>query len=295
MKRHISLLGCILLLVIAANATPPDIRALLPKNNEVKGWVRDGKPRVFSHDELWEYINGGADVYLDYGFRKVAAVDMKNGSRTITVDIYDMNKLEGAFGMYARERSPGYKFIKIGAEGYREGVALNFYQSRYYVKLTAFTDDAPTRKVLTRLANVVSKNIGSGKKPPALLSLFPPRGKKKHTETYEAKRFLGSTALRSSFTAKYNRKGAKFTAFVCRTKSSARARARLNIFRPKLSDRGSLDKLVQNLGDQALTGRVKSGDVVLVRKGAYILGIVPAPGSKVTTAFMKSFLARIGK
>ncbi len=295
MKRHISILGCLFLLAVAANSAPPDIRSLLPKNNEVKGWVRDGKVRVFSHDELWEYIDGGADVYLDYGFRKVAAVDMKNGSRTITLDIYDMKKLEGAFGMYARERSPGYKFIKIGAEGYREGVALNFYQSRYYVKLTAFSDDAVTRKALTRLAGVVSKNIGSGKKPPALLSLFPPKGMKKHTETYEAKRFLGSTALRGSFTAKYQRRGAKFTAFICRAKSAARAKSRLNSFRPKLSGRGSLDDLVQDLGDQILTGRVKSGDVVLVRKGAYILGIVPAPKSRTTTTFMKKFLARIGK
>ncbi|NOY05757.1 MAG: hypothetical protein GXO82_03855 [Chlorobi bacterium] len=118
---------------------------------------------------------------------------------------------------------------------------------------------------------------------------------KKHTETYEAKRFLGSTALRGSFTARYQRQGAKFTAFICRAKSPARAKSRLNIYRHKLSERGSLDNLVQNLGDQVLTGHVKSGNVVLVRKGAYILGIADAPKSKTTTAFMKNFLAKVGK
>ena len=46
-----------------------------------------------------------------------------------------------AFGVYAAERSPEYKYIPVGAEGYISEGVLNFVQDRFYVKLSGFGEN----------------------------------------------------------------------------------------------------------------------------------------------------------
>ena len=72
-----------------------DPRDLLPSDNAVKGWKQSTAPKIYKDSQLWEYINGGADVYLDYGFQRVATVDLSSGKRTVVVDIYEMKKRYG--------------------------------------------------------------------------------------------------------------------------------------------------------------------------------------------------------
>ena len=44
----------------------------LPADNEISGWTRDttDKYKIWSDDSLYGFIDGGADVYLDKGFRE---------------------------------------------------------------------------------------------------------------------------------------------------------------------------------------------------------------------------------
>jgi hypothetical protein len=35
--------------------------SILPSGQAAEGWARSGEPRVFNADNLWEYINGGAE------------------------------------------------------------------------------------------------------------------------------------------------------------------------------------------------------------------------------------------
>ena len=67
----------------------PDSRAagLLPE--PPPQWHQIGATKVFTGAALSDYINGGAEAYLAYGFREVAASDFENdsGSR-LTVEIY---------------------------------------------------------------------------------------------------------------------------------------------------------------------------------------------------------------
>ena len=68
-------------------------------------------PSFYNPESLYQQIDGGADLYLLYDFKSLLHQDFKSGAAELTVDIYDMGGTENAFGIYAAERSPTYKFV----------------------------------------------------------------------------------------------------------------------------------------------------------------------------------------
>lgn len=57
--------------------------------------------RQFGHDGLWGYINGGADLYLEYGFEKLVTHQIILNGSEYKADIYRMSSPEAAFGIYS--------------------------------------------------------------------------------------------------------------------------------------------------------------------------------------------------
>src|SRR4051794_19771745 len=68
----------------------------------------EGSPEYYKPDSLYQYIDGGADVYLLYDFRILLHQNFKSAGAELTADIYDMGTPEDAFGIYAAERSARY-------------------------------------------------------------------------------------------------------------------------------------------------------------------------------------------
>ncbi len=58
----------------------------------------------YAREDLWQYINGAADLFLSYGFRELIVRDLEQGDRHVTVSVYDMGGPLDAFGVYERER-----------------------------------------------------------------------------------------------------------------------------------------------------------------------------------------------
>lgn len=283
----------ILLLLLCAHAAGAQaLYRLLPGSKDIPGWTRKGEPRLYEHTKLWEYIDGGADVYIDFGFQRVATVELAQDKRSIVVDAFEMSNLEGAFGLYARERAPSYHFISMGAEGYQESTALNFYQGRYYIKLTGYTSDQGTKTGLQAVARFVSSKIGGPKAGPQQLALLPSDGREKHTESYEIASWLGRAELRGSWVGRYTSKGKKYTLFFAAAASPSAAVSRLRALRSALNSVGAHDKLFAGIGKELLTGKQRdAGDIVLVVKGNTIVGLYPA--SEATKPALVSFLKKL--
>lgn len=109
---HITLLAIVLLIIAAfgagcKNATPDgdgivDLVSLLPDENDISGWSRDGNAGEYnSIGDLYDAIDGEAQVYSDYGFRE-AVVQEYTGpdAGTITLMISDQTDAEGSTGLY---------------------------------------------------------------------------------------------------------------------------------------------------------------------------------------------------
>ena len=72
----------------------------------VEGWSRPGDVLTYDADNLWEYINGAAELFVEFGVQTCRTADLVSGEVTVTVDLYDMGTPLNAFGVYERER-PG--------------------------------------------------------------------------------------------------------------------------------------------------------------------------------------------
>jgi ferredoxin len=56
---------------------------------------------------LWEYIDGAAVLFVEYGVRTCSTADMAAAGVSVTVDLYDMASPLGAVGVFKRESSGG--------------------------------------------------------------------------------------------------------------------------------------------------------------------------------------------
>ena len=58
--------------------------------------------RVFKGKALYGFMNGGSDLFLEYGFEELTALEVRYKGSDYTVEIYKMPSPEDAFGIYSQ-------------------------------------------------------------------------------------------------------------------------------------------------------------------------------------------------
>ncbi len=192
----------------------------------VPGLQQEGEVELFSPDTLYEYINGAAEVFLNYDFVQLAMQTYRSPEGgEIVVEVYDQGALENAFGMYAQEKTSAGEFLEIGAEGYYEEGVLNFYTGKYYVKMSGL--DA-TEKAMKKVAAAVNEAIGAGRETPALLKAFPEKGLQPHSLRFVLHDFLGLHFLNNAYIGDYRNDSQGFQLFVIKARDEAQVGRMLN-------------------------------------------------------------------
>jgi Family of unknown function (DUF6599) len=170
----------------------------------LEGYKLETNYPVYSPDNLWDFIDGAADGYLALGFRELHVAEYKKGKELIKLEIYRHSDHTMAFGIYASERSPLYRFMNIGAQGYSVDGAVNFFTGNYYVKIKTHSKKPKTIQASESLSLRVAGMLGGDTKMPQLLSQFPQEGKKLNEEIYINKSVLGHQFLNKAFKASYS-------------------------------------------------------------------------------------------
>ena len=264
---------------------------LLPDPLEV-GAARSGEQKFYSSD-LYQYSDGGADVYLDYGLVAMVHQEYKSSSTDFTLDIYNLGTPANAFGIYAAESSPDYRFLPIGAEGYGSNEILNFLQDEFYVKLSAFSDKEKTGPLLERFANSVSRRIGGSSSMPGFLCLFPERDLVSHSWKYIKKAPLGHEFLAPAVLASYRLGGNETTLVVSKAVDASAAAIRVKKLQEYFQRTGRTIPLPA-LAPTAFSGSNQlEGQAVFFAEGSYaILCLNPPPQPEL---FLKAVQDRIAE
>ncbi|MCK4943002.1 MAG: hypothetical protein KAS65_05460 [Candidatus Aminicenantes bacterium] len=191
---------------------------------EMSGWQKKGEPEMYSPDNLFEYINGAAEVYLSYDFQKLITLSYSNPKQqSFTIDIYQHSNSNNGFGIYSQEKPQEGDFLKIGTQGYYEQGILNFFKDRVYVKLSAFDLKEIDRPLLEKIARLIDRQLPGEPLLPKTVSCFPSRGKIENSERFILQNFLGHSFLHSAFVADYLIKDEKFQIFIIETTTSQKA------------------------------------------------------------------------
>lgn len=240
---------------------------------DLEGWSKDGEPELYDPDNLFEYINGAAEVYLSFEFERLATLGYDNErSQSLTVDIYEHADPTSAFGIYSQEKPVKSEFMDIGVQGYLEPGVLNFFQDTYYVKVMVFglEDD---QSLLISVARDVSRRLGGGAGFPAALSCFPKKGKVENSERYFEKNVFGHGFLHSAFVAHYATDDHETRAFIFEATDDGDAKRMLEAYLKMVGEQKA--EVIENSGVYRFVDpRLRSsGMVSLKRRGNYIWGI----------------------
>jgi hypothetical protein len=206
--------------------------ALLPKR--VGEFALSANPRYFGPDNLYDLINGGAEIYTEFGLVKMVTADFAAPSKagiTVTVEIYDMGTPQNAFGRFARFLKGKTELADVG-KGLPEPLRpfglmgtsnATFWKGRHLVNLTLMDESASatmasiakvSNEVLPGFADAVAGQIPGEMALPDELSKFPKEDLIPRSERFEARKLAGVEGLGAGFTADYKVKDASFTLFM---------------------------------------------------------------------------------
>jgi len=182
-----------------------------------KGWSWFKIPVHYNPDNLYEYIDGEAELYLSYGFKELATLTYFWGSvddTSFVVDIYDMGTPLSAFGLYSNYRYPDYHYEKIGTEAIVSDFGIKFYQGKYVVELKAGAVSSKIKKAMWTVAQKVSERIKEPAKLPSILNFLPHKNQIDKTLRYISTNMLNHSFLPGGLEARYRIKGKEATGFI---------------------------------------------------------------------------------
>ncbi len=163
--------------IVAAARSAGPLRAYLPADGAAPGWARDGDPQEFEGEDLYTYIDGGAEIYQEYGFRRVAVQDYRNSrGKSVSLEIFEMESPAAAYGMFTFKRSGKGRSLELGGGGEIEAYYLNFWKGRFLVTLTGFDEAAETLEGLAAVGRVVDTKLPDGGETPGLVAALPAEG-----------------------------------------------------------------------------------------------------------------------
>jgi hypothetical protein len=186
----------------------PFLAAALPLQRDIlpsiQGWQLHKDDAVYTQDNLFDLIDGAAEVYLSYGFMDLHTAEYRaDGVQPVRVEMYKHSSPLNAFGVYSAERQPTYAFIDVGTQGYIEDNVLNFFTGVYYIKLTTDEPKESGRRGMLQVAHAIAEYLRQPKEFPAVLALFPSERKTANAETYISENYLGYKCLHTVYTALY--------------------------------------------------------------------------------------------
>lgn len=171
---------CLSLIGAAASAFA-GMEILVPKS--IDGWTSGGGDGTYNRKNLFDYIDGEAEVYLAYAFREAFTRGfVQEGRSTITVDMFDMGNPSDAYGIFSFERESGD--VGMGTDSEYSAGLLRFWKGSYFVSILADSETPESKAAVMNLGTAIASNIKEVGVRPAIISLLPEQGLNKISIRY---------------------------------------------------------------------------------------------------------------
>jgi len=126
-----------------------------------------GEPELFVGDDLFNLINGGAELYHEFGFIEVLAAGISiSDTTTLKVEIYDMGSPDAAWGIYSLTYTSNAKPFMSGVAGRRGEGFAQFIKGKYMIYI--YFDELESAE-LQYVAGCLHKKIENSYLAPGLM------------------------------------------------------------------------------------------------------------------------------
>jgi hypothetical protein len=279
---------------LRAGGLDADLLGLLPKPGELSEFRPVSAPHLYEPDNLWQYIDGAADLYLLYGFRKLITTEYAVGadSNRANVEIYCMESPMHAFGIYAAERSRDEQPVAIGVQGQLGPDVLNFYKGPYYAKMISFAPSKDASASLAQMGRSIADKIPGEFTEPEMFRYFPVENRVNQSERYIPTNFLGQSYLENGYRCDYASDQGSYQVFLVPLESDTAAQAVLKKYRLFLE---SQDYGIVHQGDDDVVIGEKQYFTLAFACRSYFGGVLNVKSQKEGLAVIEKLIRNLPK
>ncbi len=131
-------------------------KPVAPALPTAEGWQKTGSTRTFDAANLWQYLDGGADKYVNAGLvtTVTAPYHFQTGIDAV-VDLHLFAGSAGAARVFDSEPAAGSAPVAIGDAARLSSATLTFRKGRYLVRIVAYSQTTEVPAALTALARAI--------------------------------------------------------------------------------------------------------------------------------------------
>lgn len=131
-----------------------------PASGTIAGWEKSSETRTFEPKDLWQYIDGDSEQYIQAGVVSTSTSDYKyNGQLEAVVDVYTMGGPDGAQSILERGQTKDAKTVSLGDQGLQYAQSVTFRKGAYLVRIVAYQASSDAPQALLALARGVEATL----------------------------------------------------------------------------------------------------------------------------------------
>jgi hypothetical protein len=131
-----------------------------PASGAIAGWQKTGDTRVFEAKDLWQYIDGDSEQYIQAGVISTSTSDYKYQNQVeSTVDVYTMHDAAGARKILETGQTNDAKAIQLGDAGLQYAQSVIFRKGPYLVRIVAYQSTPEAAQDVLALARGVESKL----------------------------------------------------------------------------------------------------------------------------------------
>jgi hypothetical protein len=191
--------------IAASGADPhPALASLEASGN----WKSVEPPKTFGPDNLYEEIDGEAELFLPYGMRRLTvAIVARAGepAAEVRMELYRMDSPRDAYGIWSQHRYPDQEILRLpSSEAAVSDTSADFFRGDTFVRLRAKPGDRSRKDVADLAAAVAALLPGSGAPPEEARVLSGLPGAIPGSVIYQKRAMLGYECLAPGFEARFS-------------------------------------------------------------------------------------------
>jgi hypothetical protein len=188
----------------AADLPHPVLGALVAKGE----WKLLEPVRTFGPDNLYEEINGEAELVLPYGMERLTVAVLgraaKPGSE-VRLELYRMASPRDAYGIWSQYRYPDQEILRIPpSEAIVSDASSDFFRGETFVRIRSKPGDGSRNDGIGISTEIVSLLSGSGAPPEEATVLDGLPGRVAGSILYQKRAMLGYECLAPGFEVKFS-------------------------------------------------------------------------------------------
>jgi hypothetical protein len=164
--------------------------------------------RTFGPDNLYEEIDGEAELFLPYGMERLTVAILGRTARPgseVRLELFRMASPRDAYGIWSQYRYPDQEVLRIPpSEAVVSDTSADFFRGETFVRVRSKPGDGSRNDVVGISSEIVALIKGSGAPPEEAGVLDGLPGRVSGSILYQKRAMLGYECLAPGFEAKFS-------------------------------------------------------------------------------------------